>query len=588
MARQARLAFQNMGIPQSDPAWDHARYRSRADGTTIQNGPSPAAAGPSRVDAATPTARPSAQSKADLAKRVISASDAKDKKTKPKPEPVSVKKETAKGAASALKNKDADTRNGRVPDDAASESRPATRRPGSGYKAKPDVRPPTTDGAPRTAPQTTASSEPRPTLKPRDRETSSSSSSIPLKPSPPTGHERKPSSTGSAVRGAATAKAAIDGLGDSERERDVRVPKRQLEDAADSETDGRRRREDNGRIPKKQKGPSGGASVDSERESSGKGKNKEIRIPKHTTGGMESDKERERERALEKGRERVRELERELLETRREKESLAQEKEGRGGSAPVAAKRKKVPRDFDDYDPGHQRKRKPGDGATSVNPSRAELDLSLPKKPEVTPSGSTLPRHKIKQEVPTTSSRQSLTVPSTSKGNSSSSSPNQPSRGDKSSAKTNGTTRVRRKSPIYTSSEDEGEVRKPEPAPATSLSSSRPLPTPAAARPNAKLNGPPQPQVAPSQTDHQALRARYRKRYREYLRVFTTMVEQKDMIEDLLNRGSATDGSDADPDADTELIDAEGLKKLGEKHAFLKQELAEIKAMWSGRDNDDD
>ncbi|KAI6040201.1 hypothetical protein EDC04DRAFT_2997301 [Pisolithus marmoratus] len=136
--------------------------------------------------------------------------------------------------------------------------------------------------------------------------------------------------------------------------------------------------------------------------------------------------------------------------------------------------------------------------------------------------------------------------------------------------KTNGPlTKMRRKSPIYTSSEDEGEIPQPTPQPhGTSLP---PTPTgidlgtswnESRSRPRAFLPLPP---------DHAALRARYRTSYTKYLDAFSKIVTQKRNIEAILNGES---------ESDIDLMDPDELMKLTMEHKALKEELETIREVY--------
>ncbi|GLB37141.1 hypothetical protein LshimejAT787_0401920 [Lyophyllum shimeji] len=251
------------------------------------------------------------------------------------------------------------------------------------------------------------------------------------------------------------------------------------------------------------------------------------------------------------------------------------------------------------------KKRKTESGAVATSPSSKDTkpkDLSLPKKPDLAPPA---PRQKTRKDP--SPPVQPLTIPNKVKKEvpdprplisgrdrrGSTSSSQAPSRGRTESSKPNGTShKHRRRSPIYTSSsEDEGEIRRPNRETPTA-----PLPTPpmtghhsrtqasahrdAQARPTRARESQPRPLP----TDHAALRAHYGATYNEYLGLFSKMVDQRTKIDSLLRRQgdsgsrSATD-SDGDAD-DVELMDAEDLERLSLDYKRLYDELAMIREMF--------
>ncbi|KAF8070214.1 hypothetical protein FPV67DRAFT_1486660 [Lyophyllum atratum] len=141
----------------------------------------------------------------------------------------------------------------------------------------------------------------------------------------------------------------------------------------------------------------------------------------------------------------------------------------------------------------------------------------------------------------------------------------------------------RRKSPIYTSSsEDEGEIRKPRrdapngPPPTLPMTSHHPsTQSPSQSRPNAR-------ESRPLPTDHASLRVRYSATYNEYVAVFGKMVSQKTKIDGLLRNGES--GSTTDSDGDADLMDAEDLARLSVDYKRLYGELATIRGMFPETD----
>lgn len=75
VARVARIKFQSLGIPESDPSWDHVRYRSPA--ANISSSP-----GQPRTSAISEA--PTRSKNPDVQKRAVSSQEPKEKKPKPK------------------------------------------------------------------------------------------------------------------------------------------------------------------------------------------------------------------------------------------------------------------------------------------------------------------------------------------------------------------------------------------------------------------------------------------------------------------------------------------------------------------------
>ncbi|KAI6166045.1 hypothetical protein EDD17DRAFT_1550384 [Pisolithus thermaeus] len=137
--------------------------------------------------------------------------------------------------------------------------------------------------------------------------------------------------------------------------------------------------------------------------------------------------------------------------------------------------------------------------------------------------------------------------------------------------KTNGpSTKMRRKSPIYTSSEDEGEI--PQPTPQPRRTSLPPAPTGVDLGTNGNESRHRSRTSLPLPTDHAGLRARYRTLYAKYLDAFSKIVTQKRNIEALLNGES---------ESDIDLMDPDELMKLTMEHNALKEELEAIQGAHS-------
>jgi RNA polymerase II elongation factor ELL len=316
------------------------------------------------------------------------------------------------------------------------------------------------------------------------------------------------------------------------------------------------------------------------------------KIREDTGGGTDSEREKQAEHARVLRREKTRPREHGVIEN-----SHAEEEE------PSTHKRRKVIRDDDDYEATSsrstsQKKRKLEDGSVFTPSSTGEesrvKDLSLPKKPELAPAfrpkvrreASPLPQQtplpKIKKDIPRTSL-------STQGGKASihesmpSSPNNQPRKRDDSKV----AYKTRRRSPIYTSSEDERSVRSPRRA-----ISVGPLPTPpmtthraSPAVPAAHLHTRSHSHARETRllpTDHASLRVRYSTSYLEYLSKFRALVAQKGKIDSMLKSSDVVSaGSITDSDGDVELMDAEELARLSSECKVLEEELETIRNIFS-------
>jgi hypothetical protein len=229
----------------------------------------------------------------------------------------------------------------------------------------------------------------------------------------------------------------------------------------------------------------------------------------------------------------------------------------------TGVKRKKASREDEDTDEdavrkfSMQKKRKTDEGAHPATGASASKeprmrDLSLPKKPSTDLS----PPAQSKPTAPPSP----LPPPRPSQSNSplasSSSRPRLPSDKDR-SAKANGISKPRRRSPIYTSSEDEGEISQTRRGPLLPDFISNPRPRP----------------PLPPAWDHVALRKRYDSSYQEYIAVFSLIIAQKSQIESLLK-------SDSDTDGGVELLETKELAKVASQHHSLKDELESIKSIF--------
>jgi RNA polymerase II elongation factor ELL len=528
MARHARLAFADMKIPESDPLWSHVKYRNPSSGN---GGPGPSnPAGPSTSTAASRAGslKPKAKSKTGGGGGAVPPPKPKEKKKsskKPSTDHLTQVKDEGSGSgkpspqATVLQETHSDT------------TKPTIRRPGSGYKAKIETHP---GGSPPQQQQ-----HPAPTGPSGEKTTTAAGNEAPA-----THHH---GSIGS--------------------EHDVRLAKKRMAEASSSSAT---KTGATDRIPKKSHG---GTPADSDVEHARTRDSGGGQTVKKSHGGDNRDKLLEREN---------REL-RELLKQEKEK-GLSRDKDEKSSVSP-SLKRKDLPKDLDHADDSdiivslHKKRKSEDDRASSSSKHpRAPpqpSSSSVPRKSDGSLTASPVSHPKIKKDSNPPPSRRSP-LPHLSKVDSSASSSHTAPRSHQSSTKHNGGSKPRRKSPIYTSSEDEGVVIH-EPPRATI---SRPV-TPA---PNMMTMMESKPALPPDislpQTfaqDQLLVRSRYRKTYREYMCVFKRATDQRMMLEDLLERGSGTEGSDGS----CELLEDEELKNLQARCSTLHNELLEIRAQWA-------
>ncbi|KAF7315367.1 hypothetical protein MIND_00051300 [Mycena indigotica] len=242
------------------------------------------------------------------------------------------------------------------------------------------------------------------------------------------------------------------------------------------------------------------------------------------------------------------------------KDSLKRKKPIDGASAPAQAKRRKT-----------------------EPPPPMQRDLSLPKKPDVSTtskpskadSSLARPSHKSKYEsatVPPTrpslpTSRPPITAPSTSI-RSQSESTSTSKAGSHRSSQTSQPKRRDRRSPIYTSSEDEGEPPSRK---------ETPLPTPPSTtshrqRPPQPINNRPALSATP-RTDRDSLRASYKATYRKYLSSYQQLYAQQSKLESLRDGHS-------DSEVDIEVLSAEETMRLKADFNRWEKELVNIRSMF--------
>lgn len=135
----------------------------------------------------------------------------------------------------------------------------------------------------------------------------------------------------------------------------------------------------------------------------------------------------------------------------------------------------------------------------------------------------------------------------------------------------------RRRSPIYTSSEDEQQnipVRRNAPSSVTSSSSSR-----EAVRTQGRALSHPLPPTVPYPKDREALEARYRGGYRNYIAVYYKLLDERAKIQDALE-DTGREGS-VGSDRDVEMMDEEGLRELKGQYTAWTRELEGIRNAYS-------
>ena len=475
MARQARLAFKALKIPESDPAWENVIYRNSAPAIGVPSSiPPPTASSSSRSSGTTSSVPASAQP--GLRRPVTS----KETKHKTKPDvsrakgEIPMKDESAKVSVSRrAAGKKEEPEQLAALDSAVTKSVPSRRLPGSGYQVKKDPQVSAVDGV---TPKSTTLADARPARH-------SLPASLPPKPSSSLPFSSQTKQTSTAVLSKLAKRAD-----ESDRERD---------------------------------------------------------------GEMERDHEREKR-------------DREKRKDQRPKEREKQKPVTERATPTTGSKRKTAnlePTNVQDEVPSSRidKKRKIEEDIPPTV-SSSSRDLQLPKKP--VQDANPPPRQKIKKES-SPSLRGSVSVQDTL-----SSPPPQPSKADK--LKINGTLlKTRRKSPIYTSSEDEGEIHEPE------LQTRQRKPSPIPPVIESKSNGKDfrhRPRASyPLPSDHAALRARYQSCYTNYLGAFSKIVVQKQLIEAILK---------GEPESEVDLMDPDELTKLSLDHKTLKEELVAIHEMY--------
>ncbi|KAG6868936.1 hypothetical protein C0993_007710 [Termitomyces sp. T159_Od127] len=264
--------------------------------------------------------------------------------------------------------------------------------------------------------------------------------------------------------------------------------------------------------------------------------------------------------------------------------SVIKQEEKRGAEVPIV--KRKGPRDSYDSDASSvQKKRKVENGAVSTSSSSKDVrstDFPLPKKPDIkpsrlkdrkepTPPPSLVPLPKINKKSNGSSGLTATSNGSTNKTQlpGSTSSAHSLEARVRSQGKVNG--KRRRGSPIYTSSEDEGESAKirriTKASPPAAETNNR------KAFPSRRREHEREPRPLP--TDHAGLRMRYTTTYGQCMTALTTLLAQKARIDSMLRH--ADTGSVTDSDCDGELMDVEDLKKLSGDYERMHEELETIR-----------
>ncbi len=250
---------------------------------------------------------------------------------------------------------------------------------------------------------------------------------------------------------------------------------------------------------------------------------------------------------------------------------------------PTISKRK-VAADYDDDEfrdsksrsaPQKKRKTEPiqlpsqRDRERDIVPKKEKVNIEMRAPAKVAPRASTSTMSKIKVEHDSASPPVKRNVSNTthtrySPDSAMSSNVNTSSHSHKSSS-----AKPRRRSPIYTSSEEEETPLQKRPP----IKGKPSAPAPSNAHTSRDREAP--PRALP--TDHAALRARYSSSYLQYLNTFQQLVMQKGKLDSMLKSNDlGSNGSITDSEGDTELMDSEELARLTSSHRKLRDELEAI------------
>lgn len=535
MARSAKLALRALKIPESDPAWSYVQYRNPNVGQSSEP--------PKRGLMST------------SAKRVAKPKDTSDYTNLEPP--------TSRPLTSSSIRDDEPTRS-------LSSKLSVTRRPGSGFKAKQPTptearefangRSPVINGKAVLGEPSNATSGTR-----RSQNSSSSQAS-----------DKKSKKIEELRRDEAAAS-------DSERPEQMREQHRALKAKEDREQDKRAGETGEQEKDKRERGR--------EREERERNKREEREGNKRDRGAerdreREKDRERDRmDRERSKRREAEVESDREFERSRkkvRDHEWSQGREEGEHTDDGHRLSKRKIPDDgYESSRSGMKKRKMESHPARSTKPrdfslpKKLEVDLP-PSRPKVTRKESPLPPPKVSKEP---------TLPKIKKGPISKTSI-LPAKTPSSSVSSNQTpnklkSKRRRPEDIYTSSEDEGEIRpvKREPVPTG-------IPAP---NDNHCDEGSFQSRSQTSKPlvthDYAALRAQYDNSYLPYLSNFQRLMKQKSMIRDLLKKMEQDNTeSVTESDGDGDLLDLEELKKLASEYQNQHEDLEKIQQIFSRRD----
>ena len=570
MWRQTRLSLHSLGIPESDPAWDHVRTLPGSAAT----GSSKTGTGPKRAAGAV-----NAERKKNAGSTSKPPVEAKDEGVRP-PQPAKVREEVPR-STKAVPRRDNDP--------------PPRRPPGvSGTKnareTPPSQSPSLAQGPSKKAGLTDArakhgdSSKPNGRLGPTTLIPASSSHDRELereRPTRPTKKEREDGSDLDREKGkvaaAHKAKRRKDDVSDLESLRDYGTDtigktnakrKKLREDYDDKDkingagnTVKRRKVLDDDKPYKPGGGGGGGGS--------GGG------------GGTSKARERDRDKELDRGQDKARDRDHVVKRPRdsdwdspdpsplprkpivRERDRQREREPDRSVSPPRRVKRELSPSPA--LHNSHQRENSPltrGTSKRTDSPPREAI------KRETSPR---LRGHSRRDHSPP--------APQTSKRAPSPSRSQIRARDRDRESSTNGvSTMRRRRSPIYTSSEDEqnnAPVRRNAPSSVTSSSSSRePVRNQGYATQSHPL-----PPSAPYPKNREALQARYRSGYRSYIAVYHKLLDEREKIQDALDN-LGREGSVCS-DRDVDMMDEEGLRELKGQYAAWTRELEGVRNAYS-------
>lgn len=253
------------------------------------------------------------------------------------------------------------------------------------------------------------------------------------------------------------------------------------------------------------------------------------------------------------------------------------------GLKSTVSKRKEVEADGDYYEPPRQKKLKGNPSTVSSRDERQRKEYALPKKPIVeshpnergTSEDNTLrpASTKIGKTSPPPALKRSATADPDHRHSSKSDSPM--------TAGSNGgrQTKSRRKSPVFTSSEDEKEeapLNKQAP-----VQDSVVPPVDNASEANSmKRNKPPQT----LSSNRVSLRSRYNTKYVEYLSVMQRLVVQRGKLDSMLKSTDLdSSGTITDSEGDVELLSFEELESLTMGYKKLHDELEGIKQLFDDK-----